>query len=298
MTKTASKKIDETALALRKPDPRNAAFIVTGLTSLAIKAGTSLVFGGAEVSFGVDAPIDLHLPVAGRDYEIILNADGSLSAVESGWPDAVERPAFGGFHFAPGGNATARAGGDDVAQINPFSLWDRNFLPACGDARGMALVEDRRWVDIYMLGTDPEADGTSRFGVEIADGASPPKGYKKLDYETAKAVMAKYGKQLLAAEEFFAATDGVSERTSQENDPQRTGLDAARTSRWGIMQATGNLWVWGNDGHPDDPRASIFGGSWSSGEDAGSRYAILGYWPAVSHDYIGARGRSDHLVLA
>ena len=44
------------------------------------------------------------------------------------------------------------------------------------------------------------------------------------------------------------------------------------------------------------PRASIFGGSWMNGQNAGSRYANVAYnWPDNSNDNIGARGRSDHL---
>ena len=39
--------------------------------------------------------------------------------------------------------------------------------------------------------------------------------------------------------------------------------------------------------------ASIFGGSWINGENAGSRYANLDNWPDNSDDNIGARGRSD-----
>jgi hypothetical protein len=41
------------------------------------------------------------------------------------------------------------------------------------------------------------------------------------------------------------------------------------------------------------PRASIFGGSWLNGDNAGSRYANLDYWPENSNDNLGARGRSD-----
>ena len=42
--------------------------------------------------------------------------------------------------------------------------------------------------------------------------------------------------------------------------------------------------------------ASIFGGSWLNGSNAGSRYANLDYWPDNSDDNISARGRSDHLM--
>ncbi|UXS34021.1 Retron-type reverse transcriptase [Agrobacterium tumefaciens] len=45
-------------------------------------------------------------------------------------------------------------------------------------------------------------------------------------------------------------------------------------------------------------RPSIFGGSWINGENAGSRYANLDYWPENSNENIGARGASDDLSTA
>ena len=45
-------------------------------------------------------------------------------------------------------------------------------------------------------------------------------------------------------------------------------------------------------------RASIFGGSWINGDNAGSRYANLDYWPGLSLENFSARGRSDHLKPA
>lgn len=45
------------------------------------------------------------------------------------------------------------------------------------------------------------------------------------------------------------------------------------------------------------PRTSIFGGSWMNGENAGSRYANLDYWPDNSDDNVGARGRCDDRIL-
>jgi hypothetical protein len=213
---------------------------------------------------------------------------------------------LGGFHFAPGGNAAARAGGDDVPAINSYSVWDLNFRPACPDPRGMTLVDTggrKFWCDIYLTAAD-HSDITSRFGVTIADGADLPNGtgtdgkkYKAFDYPTAVAVLASHGKGLLSVEEFFAAAYGVTEKSSADENPKVSGLDAPRTSKFGLMQATGNMWVWGHDGDPDEPRASIFGGAWLNGGDAGSRFAYLGYWPGSSSDSLGARGRSDHLQL-
>src|SRR5690606_32197157 len=113
---------------------------------------------------------------AGTDYAIWIKPDGSLEATA----DHVSPPAsgsrkIGGFHYAPGGNAAAQAGGNATPQINEYSFWDLKFRPACSDPRGMVLVAGTFWVDIYLLGVNHHTDGTSRYNVTIADGSSPPK---------------------------------------------------------------------------------------------------------------------------
>lgn len=288
---------------LTKADPTLPALIVTGRETISVRAGTCF---GDMPPFAVDTPIPLPADglEAGQDYAVIV-APMSVS-IERLTAAPTSDACLGGFHFAPGGNATAIKGGDTTPAINPHSLWDLNFRPACADPRGMTLVEGPRgkfWCDIYLLGIDHIDSGTSRFDVTIADGSDlprkPGKGkYKALDYETATAIMAHHGKGLLSLEEFFAAAYGVTERSAHSGDPCVTKLDAARTSRFGLMQATGNLWVWGHDGHPDEPRSAILGGSWWGGGGAGSRYAFVGHWPEGSDEYLGARGRSDHLQLA
>lgn len=113
----------------------------------------------------------------------------------------------------------------------------------------------------------------------------------------------------------MALAYGVTEATARGSDPVSTGLDAARTSRWGIMQATGNLWVWGRDlGGPygaaswsantegrgstyNGPNAARFGADWYYGEVSGSRASAWHVAPAGSYDTIGARGVGDHLQL-
>ena len=170
----------------------------------------------------------------------------------------------------------------------------------------MVYIGDARtpfWADIYLLGVNHLTDGTSKLGVTIADGDSPPQNlegghFDELDYATAVAVMKHHGKGLLSIEEFFAAAFGVTEKTVHKGDPSITKLDAARTSKFGLMQATGNLWVWGHDGDPDEPRPSIFGGSWFVDDSAGSRQASVDNWAGHSGENLGARGRSDHLQLA
>jgi hypothetical protein len=262
---------------LTKADLNSPALKVTGRDSVAIKSGTG--FGGDHFPEELEVMMPAGGLEIGADYAVICGAGGVPQAVKliGEMPDIC----FAGFHFAPGGNAIARAGGDDIPAINPCSLWDLNFRPACADPRGMALVQKpggQFWCDIYMTGADCAADGTSRFGVTIGDGDDCPKDpkgkrYKRFDYETAVAVMAAHGKGLLSVEEFFAAAFGVTEKTSRDSNPRTTGLDTARTSKFGLMQATGNMWVWGHDGDPDIPRASLFGGSWINDVDAGSRHA-------------------------
>jgi len=280
-------------------------FVVTGATSISIRAGTEFTFANGVVGFEEkDFPVALPELAAGSDYYVSINAMNDPVAVAAdGLPGA---DVIGGFHFAPGGNASARSGGDTDPAINPFSCWDLGFRPTCPDPRGMAFVDHDGmsfWCDIYLLGTDHLAKGTSRHGETIADGVDRPSALDgkgkvaRCDFPTVQAIYAHHGKQLLDYDEFRIAAFGVTEKSAASRNPNKTSLDAPRTSRFGIMQATGNMWTWGTDGDPDDSRPSIFGGSCLSEARAGSRYANLGRWPDVSLDGLSARGRSDHLSL-
>lgn len=275
---------------------------------LKLRAGTSLVIDGNRLDFADGLPVELFDTLQpGGDYVIVLDATNRVLALP--WEQERGSPILGGFHYALGGNAEARAGGSDVPAINPCSIWDVGFRPVCADPRGMALVSGVPgmahvkpfWVDLYLLNTEHLTRGTSVAGAEIADGdrhcpkLPDGKRVKKLDYATAKALLEGHGKQLPALDEFIAAAYGVSEKTAAGDKPELAGLDPKRTSRCGMMQATGNLYVWGHDGDPDDPRASVFGGYWDGGDWAGSRCAIVEHWPDYSTGWFGARGRSDHL---
>ncbi|ODM71720.1 hypothetical protein [Bradyrhizobium elkanii] len=278
------------------------ALVAIGRDAIAVRAGTT--FAGHR--FKAETPVAIEgALIAGADYGVTVRGGVARAWRAAGIPDGAD--VLGGFHYAPGGNATGRAGGDDVPAINPCSLWDVNFRPACKDPRGMALVQDgshRFWCDIYLTGKDCRINGTSRFGVTIADGNDCPadpatcEPFRRFDYAAAVATLAAHGKGLLSLSEFPLAAFGVTERSATKGDPKVTGLDAPRTSRFGIMQAAGNMLIWGHDGDPDTPRASMFGGSWLDGGDAGSRYAYVAYrWPENSCGDFGARGRSDHLQL-
>ena len=284
-------------IRIQRPIQAAPILTMTAASALAIRGSTTVEIDGQIHTFEEDTAIALGDLVAGKDYGVGIDDKGSaIASLLSENP--LDTNAVAGFHFAPGGCAEGRGGGDSVPTINPHSLWDAGFRPACSDPRGMAAVEiaggHRFWVDIYLLGVEHREHGTSQYGVEIADGIS----LAVLDYKTAVNIYAAHGKRLLTYDEFRVAAFGVTERSAAGSDPKTTGLDAARTSRSGLMQATGNLWVWGTDGDPDDPRPSFFGGSWISGSDAGSRVAYLDYWPEYSYGDISARGASDHLNLA
>lgn len=289
-------KVKGPAQLLAKADPTRPAFKMTARAGLVIRAGTTI----AGTTFKKVTPVHLgHALEPGHDYCIYLG--DRIPAVGKPSKNDV---ALGGFHFAPGGNASTRSGGNNLPSINPCSIYDLNFRPACADPRGMAFVEDGRfWGDIYLCAADHLDGGTSRHGVSIANGYDQlPQDlnggrYKRFDYAAAVAVMNHHGKQLLSKQEFEAGSYGVTENSSFDSKPMKTALDAKRTSKYGWMQSTGNLWVWGHDGS-EQKRPSVFGGSWLSGSDAGSRYADLDIWPEYSNGYLGARGRSDHLQLA
>jgi hypothetical protein len=291
--------LTETAVPVLKAEAGAPILIITGPKSISIKAGSKI--GGCTFKKATPAKMPSAGLEIGADYGITLMGK---TLVAKKLISAPGKGVFAGFHFAPGGNAAADRGGDDKPAINPCSVWDTNFRPKCCNPCGMAFVESGKfWVDIYLLAADHLAEGTSRYGVTIADGndlPEDPKGgrFARCDYAAVSAVMAHHGKGLLAPEEFYTMATGVTERSSAKDDPCVTGLDAARTSKFGVMQATGNLWAWGHDG-TKQKWASVFGGSWWGGGDAGSRCAhVACNWPDYSSESIGARGRSDHLQPA
>ena len=113
------------ALAITRHDAHLSIFLVENRTRVFIRAGTTI----GDTVFAHDTeieipPVDL---VAGADIAVHL-ANGT--PVAAGWDaDFGDLPLLGGFHVAPGGNATARAGGDDVPAINPLSCWMQGSGP-------------------------------------------------------------------------------------------------------------------------------------------------------------------------
>ncbi len=322
---------------IRKLDPSTPCLFKTGAGTLSIKAGTRGVVADRLLTVTADSAVTMPVLTAGADYAVYMLPDGRVVADANFTAPAGYAPGqvlrIGGFHFSAGGNATAQAGGDSTPAINPYSIWDEKFRPACPDPRGMALVAGAFWSDIYLCNTAPDVNGSSKFGATIADGSSPAKvpalfggngttAYGSLTWYEACELAAAYGKRLPTLAEFCAAAYGVTEATSVGADPGVTGLDAPRTSKWGLMQAAGNMWIWGMDTAVDpnsttaggwnadtNSRGSsytygagnlhraLFGACWSDGAYAGSRAANWINAPSTSGGDIGARFLCDHLCL-
>lgn len=325
------KQISAQAPGLVKADAFSPAFVKTGAGTISVKAGVFVVVAGVPVYFSAQTAITMPTLTAGTDYAIYVCTDGSIRA-DSSWSyptgyTTSNSLKIGGFHYAPGGNASAQAGGDTTPAINEYSLWDLKFRPACPDPRGMALVADSFWSDIYLLGVDHLTNGTSKYNVTIADGSAPPKiplqfggngstAYSTLNWWEAAEVMRAHGKRMPTYSEFAALAFGTTEVASSGTDPVSTILCQAYTSKWGVMLATGNMWVWGdefgggavsagwtvNTGGRGSTyqmeNAVLFGSSWYNAENSGSRAS---YWfnsPTISHNTVGARGVCDHMVIA
>ena len=312
----------------RKADPAIVAFTKTGAftvstatTLYAEVAGVVKTIASASV---VTMPVS---PASGTDYAIWAKTDGTLEATSNFvTPPTANARKIGGFHYAPGGNATGVAGGDTTPAINAYSFYDLKFKPECSDPRGMALVADGFWVDIYLLGASWLTNGTSAYNVTIADGSSPPKiptkfggngttAYGSLTWWEAAEVMRANGKRMPTYSEFAALAYGTTEATSGGTDPVSTILRAGSTSKWGVMLSTGNLYVWGDEfGGPYGTAAFTantggrgstynlsnavrFGGNWLDGAVSGSRCSYWSNAPTASGGDIGARGVCDHLIL-
>jgi hypothetical protein len=311
-----------------KTDPDSVAFTKTGNGTAEVKAGTIVALAsGQQVTFTTATAITMPTLAAGADYAIWVNPDNSIAATSNftSAPQAGARK-VGGFHYAPGGNATAQSGGNTTPQINEFSFWDLKWRPACSDPRGMTLVGGGFWTDIYLTGVDAITNGSSKFNVTMADGSSPPKvptmfggngstTYGSYTWFEAMELATAFGKRCPTQQEFMSFAYGTTEASSVGSDQVSTVLNAAYTSKWGVIQATGVLWVWGRDrGGPfagaswnantegrgseyNAPNSVLLGGAWNDGSYSGSRCSAWDGSASASYSSVGSRFVCDHLQL-
>ena len=261
--------------AFVKANPRAVAFTRTGFATVSTSQQLYVEVADLVIAFAAATVVTMPALTVGTDYAIYACADGSLRADASfsapaGYTTANSRQ-IGGFHYAPGANATGRnTGGDTSIQINPFSLWDLKFRPNVADPRGMALIAGTFWADIYMLGVDHITNGTSKYNVAMATGTAPPKiptmfggsgssAYPDGNWFSFREVLMSYGKRFPRYAEFQALAYGVMEKiscgpASGGSAPLTGQTNAGYTSTWekftsifGIVQATGNLWSWSEE---------------------------------------------------
>ena len=311
-----------------KSDASIVAFSKTG--AFAVSTAVDLVLEVNGEAYSIPAATVVAMPaspVVGTDYAIWVKTDGTLEATSSHTsPPSANARKIGGFHYSPGGNAAAQAGGDTTPSINAYSFWDLKFRPACPDPRGMTLVGGSFWCDIYLTGVDAITNGTSKYNVTMADGSSPPKvptiyggngstTYGSFTWFEAMELATAFGKRAMTQQEFMAAAYGTTEASSVATDQVSTILNAAYTSKWGVIQSTGVLWTWGiqrggpfaaagwnvnTEGRGSEyyaPNASLFGGHWNSGSNSGSRCSYWNNAASVSSDNLGLRAACDHLQL-
>lgn len=315
---------------------RGSLFYKTAATTISIVAGAVLNGHLYATATAVTMPGSF---TNNTDYAIwqhpttgALVGDASFTTAPTG---AAGGSIVGGFHYIPSGRPTAVNNGSptSAAEILEFSLWDLTWRPACPDPRGMACVEGGFWMDLYLCGATSYAGSTfsavpsSRIGLTIADGSSPPlvpaqyggngsTAYGNGKWFTFAEVAASFGKRLPRWQEFSAAAFGAPEATSRGTDPGTVTWE--RVSKFGLAQATGTMWQWGQEtctaesptawttGTETDSRGQVYGpqtravllgGNWSNTSRSGSRCAYWTDTPWTSYNDFGARFAAGHLVL-
>lgn len=290
--------------------------------------GTNVI-SARPVSLNSGVPVNLAAVVAPGSYtiwwDIALNQlqahDISWAAIEAGTrPTADTYGPLGGFEVG----ANPGVVGLDIL---PYSCWDTMFRPTCRDPRGMVLVANRFWADVYLTNTDAwnNALSNSTYNKTIADGINLPSRINEIDpvsfygscnWWVGVHLMGEYQKRLANYEEFCMLADGAASGFASR--PTVTGFTSGRRSRWGVEQATGCVPVWGGgslvlnsttpttaysagwDGGGGSVRSSssvadilpIFGSDASSA--GGSAFAT---YVSAAQTYVGIRGACDHMIV-
>ncbi len=342
---------------LLKADKQSVAFTKTGALALSVKGNTHILVNGRTISFLIDTPIIMPATTAGNDYAIFACQDGSIRADSSftapsgytvsdstliggfhvGLVSATETVAGGSFATTGNGMIWTQTDVDAIKGINQFSMWDLNFRPRCQDPRGMALIANNFWMDIYYCGTNHTVNGTSRAGTDVASGTVLAKKplefggngtstYSDGSWYTFNEVARAYGKRLPKHSEFIVAAFGTTENQSLGGASvtiPTTLRQAGYTSKYGLEQVTGHIWVWTDDSSYRQDGAStpwnwrnvnggrgqvylysdiglvyaIVGGNRDNAAFSGSRASVWANYPWASNWSIGLRAACDHLVL-
>lgn len=314
-----------------KIDPTVVAWSKTGAFTMQTNTGLYIEVNGAVKTIASATSITMPSATAGTDYAIWCTTAGALEATANHIsPPSANARKVGGFHYAPGGNATGTSGGNSTPAINEYSLWDLKWRPSCPDPRGMTLVAENFWSDIYLTGINHNVNGSSKLNVQISDGGSGQGAviptfyggngsttYADYNWFAASEVLASHGKRHPTYAEFLALAYGSTENTSRGSDPVNTQLDASFTSRWGVIQATGCMGTFGNNfgGGADGgsywsgtgitngrgqtwllSRVAYFGGAFNNSANSGTRFSNWASGPDTDHSTRTSRGICDHLT--
>ena len=327
-----------------------ALFIKASPSSIKIPAGLKLTVNTTSFKVASDYTLTLSSNLvgssktAGTDYYVYAKEDGSfyISASDSITTDRL----IGGFHYGLVGETELLTGNKTEADmvkirgINEYSFWDLKYRPVASP-KGMVNI-GKKWYDIYLLNSEHITNGTSKAGATIAAGTTEygraiPKiplefggnntlTYGKFTWFQASEIAKAASKQLLNYSEFPTIAYGVTEQVSSLTNSYETVMGKVEhypnlTSKYGIEQATGTQWIWGNDlangyGSTDfawktgltdsrgniystsnSPVAVILGGNRDVGVAAGSRASNWSNYAWYSYWNIGCRFACDHLEL-
>ena len=322
-----------------KEDSEGVAWSKTGTFSLETSQEIAVYVNKKIFTIASGTSITMPItPVVGNDYAIWINPDGTLEATESfSTGPEVNSRRVGGFHYAPGGNATLDAngnwanhtGGDTTAQINEYSLWDLKFRPAVDDPRGLTLVPGlNEWWGIYPASNGNEGGPLHMYNVEpTRDGNAPykmwadtPTQYNDATPMNIFELLAYHGFRPPQPWNFQFAALGTTEETSAGGtDPGMTGdMSDTRnkerfTSAWGLFDITGVIRAWSSDSWLDT--SDTVGVTQGRSDEIFriQRFAPLGgswgsgstsgsrsvntFTSSDSRTGFGGRGVCDHLIL-
>lgn len=341
-----------------KRESGSPAFAKTAASTISIKAGTKIMVAGLAINITVDTAVVMPALTGGTDYAIYACTDGTVRADASftaptGYTTETSR-LIGGFHYGLVAPGTTVAGGsfattgngmiwtqpdvDLIAGINVFSLWDLRWRTTSNDSllraqKGFSFINGE-WGGLYVCSTDHAANGLSRAGTNIASGTVLPKKplafggngtvtYANMDWWTANEIVRAYGAKLMRESLFVDAAFGVTENQSIDSTATTyptTQRNAGYTSKYGLEQASGHHYTWGEDTgmYYDNSTWTwkdsnggrgqiltqgtyglarvILGGNRTSGVFSGSRCSNWGSSPWLSLWLIGVRAACDHLV--
>jgi len=265
-----------------KTDSDKAAFKKTAAYEVQTSQLIRVVVNDVIVEIAEDTAVTMgDTPSVGTDMAIWIKTDGTLEASANFSTLTGGVRTLGGFHYAPGGNATLdpdgdwanHTGGDTTPQINEYSIWDLKWRPSARDPRGLALVPGlQEWWGIYPMqngilpgplhtyGVDPCRDGNAPYKI-WADN-SPPDRYSDATPMNIFELLASQGFRPPQPWNFQLAALGVKEQESAGgSDPGNTGdvNDRTRsrfTSAWGLFDITGVIGAWSSDSRQTDSDTS------------------------------------------